>query len=169
VRPSAAGDDQLVGYVSHGTDLAPAQVERLVQGLRRVLPAALVPTAWVALETLPRTGSGKVDRQALPAPVRRAVAVSEPRSALEARLAGLWAELLGLEQVAVHEDFFALGGHSLLATRLIARIRDQLNREVPLATIFAHPQLGDFAAAIEHGDDGVQPPPIRRLPRRATA
>ena len=81
--------------------------------------------------------------------MRRAVAVSEPRSALEARLAGLWAELLGLEQVAVHEDFFALGGHSLLATRLIARIRDQLNREISLLALFENPTVSGLADVLE--------------------
>ena len=101
----------------------------------------------------------------MPAPVRRAAAVGEPRSALERRLAGLWAELLGLETVAVHEDFFALGGHSLLATRLIARIRDQLGVEVPLATVFAYPQLADFAVAVAAGSDASQPPAIHRQPR----
>ena len=146
VRASAAGDDQLVGYVCGAGEL---DSEGLAAELRQVLPAALVPTAWVALAALPRTASGKLDREALPAPVRRAAAVGEPRSALEQRLAGLWAELLGLEQVAVHEDFFALGGHSLLATRLIARIRDQLNREISLLALFENPTVSGLADVLE--------------------
>ena len=85
----------------------------------------------------------------LPVPMRRVVAAGEPRSALEARLARLWAELLGLETVAMHEDFFALGGHSLLATRLIARIRDQLGVEISLVSLFESPTVSGLADVLE--------------------
>jgi acyl carrier protein len=74
--------------------------------------------------------------------------------------------LLGLETVAPHEDFFALGGHSLLATRLVARIREQFGREIPLALIFAQPQLADFAAAVADISSSSVLPPIPSLPRR---
>ncbi|UCG73427.1 MAG: hypothetical protein JSV45_03350, partial [Chromatiales bacterium] len=80
------------------------------------------------------------------------------------RLAGLWAELLGLERVAVHEDFFALGGHSLLATRLIARIRDQLGVEISLLSLFESPTVSGLADVLEampeQGETGQTPEPI---------
>ena len=169
LRDSAAGDAQLVAYVCTETEVNPprpgvrpgqalAEVtpDTLRAELSRRLPAALVPSQWMLLEALPRLANGKVDRRALPAPVRRAAAVGEPRSALERRLAGLWAELLGLETVAVHEDFFALGGHSLLATRLIARIRDQLGVEISLLSLFELPTVAGIADVLEAMPDHNQ-------------
>jgi acyl carrier protein len=92
------------------------------------------------------------------------------RPGLEADLAQLWAQLLGLETVAPHEDFFALGGHSLLATRLVARIREQFGREIPLLAVFEHPTvsglariMADLPDAGEAGNRPVLKPVSRQL------
>ncbi|MGI9331395.1 MAG: phosphopantetheine-binding protein, partial [Gammaproteobacteria bacterium] len=78
------------------------------------------------------------------------------RPGLEADLAQLWAQLLGLEAVAPHEDFFALGGHSLLATRLVARIREQFGREIPLLAVFEHPTVSGLMRIMADLPDTAQ-------------
>src|SRR6202030_2526308 len=108
-------------------------------------PPQRAPPPFAPLPRLPLTPSGKVDRQALPAPPASAPGwrggdgdggYVAPRNRVEEILAALWAELLGIEQVGVRDDFFALGGHSLLALRLMARIRERFGRELPLAALF---------------------------------
>jgi amino acid adenylation domain-containing protein len=117
------------------------------------LPDYLVPSAFVTLEALPRTLTGKVDRKALPAPGR---ALEEsgrvfvaPRTETEGAVAAIWSEVLGLERVGVADNFFALGGHSLLATQVISRVRLTLGVDVPLASIFESPTVAGLAAKVE--------------------
>ena len=90
-------------------------------------------------------------RRKLPAPdyADAAAAYVAPRSPVEEVLAGIWAEVLGVPQVGVHDDFFELGGHSLLATRLISRVRDALEVELPLKLIFRNPSVEQLADAVE--------------------
>jgi amino acid adenylation domain-containing protein len=145
LRPSAAGPAQLVAwYVPAAGGVTPAGLRAALGG---VLPAALVPAAWVEVAELPRRANGKVAREQLPAPGRARVATG-PRSQLEQRLAAIWAGLLGLDTVAVTEDFFALGGHSLLATRLVARLRAELGVEIPLLAVFEHPTVSGLAQVL---------------------
>src|SRR5438046_10766053 len=96
----------------------------------------MVPSAVVEMEELPRTGSGKVDRRRLPEPEGRRPEMGEeyegPRTAEEQLLVGIWEEVLGLERVGVHDNFFDLGGHSLLATRVVSRMRTALGVGVAL-------------------------------------
>ncbi|TYC69783.1 non-ribosomal peptide synthetase, partial [Streptomyces sp. CB01881] len=108
----------------------------------------MVPAALVLLDALPLTPAGKVDRAALPAP-RLGGAGQPPEGDCEELLADLWQEVLGLEQVSRHDDFFALGGHSLLATRLTARIRDTFDTDLPLRTVFEARTLATMARRIE--------------------
>jgi acyl carrier protein len=111
----------------------------------------MVPQAFEWLDALPRLANGKIDRAALPAPrfERETGASFVPAgNELEAKLLGIWREVLQLETLGVHDDFFALGGHSLLATRVIARIRDQLQIEVPLINLFEYPTIARFGASI---------------------
>ncbi|QSQ54055.1 non-ribosomal peptide synthase/polyketide synthase [Xanthomonas translucens pv. undulosa] len=148
-RQDSPGEQRLVAYLV-GDGAAPSpEALRTQLGLR--LPDYMVPSAYVRLDALPLTANGKLDRRALPAPDASALALQTylaPEGELEILLAGLWSELLGVEQIGRHDSFFALGGHSLLAVRLISRIRSALGVELPLATLFTQPCLADIAIAL---------------------
>ncbi|MFN2168778.1 MAG: phosphopantetheine-binding protein, partial [Anaerolineae bacterium] len=112
------------------------------------------PGTFVFLEHLPLTPNGKVDRAALPevdaARPSLARPYAEPQSEIEARLAAIWAEVLDLDQVGIHDDFFSeLGGHSLLATQVASRIRDAFQLEIPLRRLFEAPTVAELAASIQ--------------------
>jgi acyl carrier protein len=150
-REDRPGDRRLVAYF---TRRHPVVVDELRDFLRTALPEPMVPAAFVVLDELPLTASGKVDRQALPVPesVAEVAALDDhepPRTATESAIAEIWAEILGLELVGVRDDFFALGGHSLLATQVIARIRSRLGANVPLQTLFLEPTVAALAAAAD--------------------
>ncbi|MEU4476411.1 amino acid adenylation domain-containing protein, partial [Micromonospora sp. NPDC023888] len=134
VRDDRRGDPALVGYlVPERPGVDPAAVR---EDLRRVLPDHLVPVAIVVLPEIPLTPNGKLDRDALPDPEFETSRGRDPRTPEEEILCGLFAEILGLEQVGAEDDFFDLGGHSLLGTRLISRVRSELGFEVRLLTLF---------------------------------
>lgn len=149
----AARRQRLVAYV---VTAAGAEVGRepLRRWLAESLPEYMVPSTFVALPELPLTANGKVDRKALPAP-KAGLGTGdggEPEAFLspfEEILAGIWADVLGREAVARHDDFFELGGHSLMAAQVIARLRRIVGIEAPLATFFEAPTLAAFAAAVE--------------------
>ncbi|APT30181.1 linear gramicidin synthase subunit C [Methylobacterium phyllosphaerae] len=116
------------------------------------LPDYMVPAAFVRLDALPLTPNGKLDRRALPDPDVDAYArqaYEPPREGIEAVLAGLWQELLGVERVGRHDSFFELGGHSLLAVRLLSRLPQALGVQLPLAALFGSPDLAGLAATID--------------------
>ena len=151
-REDVPGDQRLVAYVA-GT----AEVDALKQALRERLPDYMVPAAFVTLSTLPLTGNGKVDRQALPAPAGRAATaarrVEPPQGEIEQGLAAIWRDVLGIGEAEIgrHDNFFELGGHSLLATQVTARIRQAFDRGFVLRTVFERPVLHELAQAIEAG------------------
>nr|WP_298114508.1 non-ribosomal peptide synthetase [uncultured Pseudomonas sp.] len=143
-RQNPAGDAELVAYVV-ARDACPG-AQTLRQHLAEHLPEHMLPGAYVVLPALPLTPNGKLDRTALPAPERGGQrAYRAPRNERETLLAGLWAEVLGVEKVGLDDHFFELGGHSLTATRLISRLRSALNIEVPVRALFLHPTLIGFA------------------------
>ncbi|WP_212590243.1 non-ribosomal peptide synthetase, partial [Xanthomonas translucens] len=151
VREDNTGDKRLVAYVV-GDDEVVLNAEALRTQLGARLPDYMLPAAYVPLAALPLTANGKLDRRALPAPDADALATQAyvaPEDEREILLADLWHELLGVERVGRHDNFFALGGHSLLAVRLISRIRTSLGLELPLATVFAQPRLADLAQALD--------------------
>jgi len=155
--------DRLVGYV---TATAPGAVDHaeLRSHLRRTLTDAMVPSAFVVLDAIPRTPNGKVDRRALPAPVQPAGRGEPPRGATEELVAGIWREVLGVETVGRDDDFFDLGGHSLLAGQVLTRLRERAGADASVRLLFERSVLSDLAAALK--DDGTRPGPATapRLP-----
>src|SRR5437868_1292513 len=141
--------------------------------LNEKLPDYMVPSAFVMLDVLPLTPNGKVDKRALPAPDQSRPDLEEdyvaPRNPVEEVLANIWAEVLRLERVGAHDDFFDLGGHSLLATQVVSRVRESLQVELPLRALFESPTLSSLAEVIARGRlerDGLLSPPILPVPRR---
>ncbi|HEY0700495.1 MAG TPA: amino acid adenylation domain-containing protein, partial [Micromonospora sp.] len=163
VREDRPGDKRLVAYVV-GADLDVAELRRFVAG---ALPEHLVPSAIVALDSLPFTANGKLDRAALPAPDFAQLTTGRaPRGPREEILAGLFAEVLGLASVGADDNFFDLGGHSLLATRLISRIRSALGVELGIRDLFAEPTVAGLAGRCS--DAGRARPALRAGERPAT-
>ena len=144
---------RLVAYLAPhpGQDLDMAELRRL---LAEKLPEYMMPSAFVALEALPLTPNGKVDRRALSRlSVKRGITEKHfvaPRTPAEERLAGIWAKLLGLETVGIHDNFFDLGGHSLALAGMVALVQDAFRIDFPLELAFHSPTLGALAERIEN-------------------
>ncbi|MDZ8189313.1 MAG: amino acid adenylation domain-containing protein, partial [Nostoc sp. ChiSLP02] len=151
VREDTPGDKRLVAYIVADHDCTPT-TQQLRQFVKAKLPEYMVPNAFMMLEAMPLTPSGKVDRRALPAPdlygdrIEKYVA---PRTPVEELLAQIWAQVLKIELVGVYDNFFELGGHSLLATQVVSRIRTLFRVEVPLRELFATATLAELARSIE--------------------
>ncbi|MGW2472560.1 amino acid adenylation domain-containing protein [Streptomyces sp. NPDC001665] len=157
VREDLPGDRTLTAYVVLAPGEAPAP-GLLAAHVSRLLPAYMVPAVIQPLDVLPLTPNGKIDRAALPAPTApRTAAGRAPRSAMEEILAGLFADVLGVDRVGTDDSFFALGGHSLLATRLVGRIRTALHTETDIRTLFEHPTVAALATALEGAEGGTRP------------
>ncbi|WP_051240371.1 non-ribosomal peptide synthetase [Paenibacillus alvei] len=142
------GDSYLCAYViAEGT----VDANELRRFLGQQLPKYMIPSFFVQLEQMPLTPNGKLDRLALPAPDGNALLGAEyvaPRTVMEARLAGIWQRVLGIERVGVRDSFFDLGGHSLKATMLVSQMHKELNVNVPLRTVFQAPTLEQLAQAV---------------------
>ena len=169
----AAQDKRLVAYVVGEGGEAPS-AERLNEFLKTRLPDYMLPSSFVCLEKLPLTPNGKVDRRSLPAADDARTARVEgrvaPRTPVEELLTRVWAELLKVEAVGTHEDFFDLGGHSLLATQLVSRVRRHFGVELPLGSFFEAPTVAAQAALVEAAmcaEAGTPAPPITPAPRAA--
>jgi acyl carrier protein len=151
-REDDPGKKRLVAYVVGvaGTEVSTAQLREF---LREQLPEYMVPSAFVLLDSLPTTPSGKVDRRALPVPDRNRPdlvnAYVQPQNPSEVLLAKIWSEVLKLEKVGIHDNFFDLGGHSLMATMVMSRISEVFRLEPALRALFETPTIAGLSAHIE--------------------
>jgi amino acid adenylation domain-containing protein len=156
VRDDGPGGKRLVAYVvpREESEVTSKQLRGFVQ---EKLPAHMSPAAFMLLKALPRTSTGKIDRQALPASERAGTAPEEafvaPRDPVEDVLAGIWCEVLKVERVGVHDNFFELGGDSLLSLQVVARIRALLRVEIPLRAFFDTPTIAGLAGALRRDAD----------------
>ncbi len=173
-REDPAGDLRLVAYVVlHRTDPTdrthPSDLKSTISAwLRDKLPVPMMPSAFVILEALPLTPSGKVDRKALPAPdfePDRERPFTAPRTPLEERIAAMWRELLRIERVGVHDTFFELGGDSIQGAMFINRLQEEIGQIVYIMALFDAPNVADFAAYLERS----YPEAASRLDGRAGA
>jgi len=138
----------------------------LKEYLEKRLPRYMVPSSITLLGNLPKTPNGKIDRKALPNPDRIAHAgIQKPRNDVEKKIAEIWQEVLGVEQVGIDEDFFALGGHSLLATQIMARVEDFFSTKIPLSKLFESPTVAAMARSIESGNPRRDLPRMKRVAR----
>ncbi|WP_207281773.1 non-ribosomal peptide synthetase [Pseudomonas sp. FW300-N2F2] len=145
-RPDRHGVARLIAYLLGDAPPTPAQA-RTALGER--LPESMLPSAYVRLDSLPLTANGKLDRNALPEPDAQAYVQTRyeaPQGDIEIALAAIWCELLNVERVSRHDNFFALGGHSLIAMGLVERMR-QHHLRVDISQLFTAPTLAGLAAA----------------------
>jgi hypothetical protein len=151
LRDDGPGDQRLVAYLVPAGRPAPT-VALLRRALSEKLPGYMVPSAFVIMDALPLLPNGKVDRRALPIPGRARPDLVNPfvapRTSVEEVLASIWAEVLGLDQVGVHDNFLELGGDSLLAGRVISRVISRLRVEVRLRSLLDSPTVADMAVVI---------------------
>jgi acyl carrier protein len=170
-RDETDGEKRIVAYVVE-RDQSTVGSSPFRNYLRERLPEHMIPAKFVILDRLPLNGSGKIDRKALPEPDRqRSDAEGEyegPRNEKEEKLAQIWAGLLKLERVGIHDNFFDIGGHSLLATQLVSRISDVFEVELTVRSLFNAPTIARLALEIEQSAAPTVAqtrPPIRALPR----
>ena len=166
-REDAPGEKRLVAYV-----VAESTADELRRFLKDKLPDHMVPALFVLLDTMPLLSNGKVDWRALPAPDRARPELDKafvaPRTPAEELLAQIWAQLLDIERVGIHDNFFDLGGHSLLATQLVSRVREAFRAEIPLRRLFEVPTVAGLAESIEAArlvGQNLLAPPIVPIPR----
>jgi acyl-coenzyme A synthetase/AMP-(fatty) acid ligase/acyl carrier protein len=151
IREDESGDQRLVSYVVADEFNAPS-VTDLRAFVRSKLPEYMLPAAFMLLDRLPLTANGKLDRNALPIPDgewQSEETFVEPRSDLEWQLVEIWSEVLKLERVGVHDNFFDLGGHSLMATQVVSQIRETMGIELPLSEMFSYLTVAKLANKIE--------------------
>jgi acyl carrier protein len=151
VREDVPGDKRLVAYVVLREQQS-ATVGDLQSHVTKQLPTYMIPAAFVFLEGLPLLSNGKIDRRALPVPDSTNIGALQqregPRTPLEAAVAQVWSQALGIQFIDIHENFFTLGGHSLLAMQVTSRLRTTLQVEVPLRSFFDAPTVAQLAKII---------------------
>jgi amino acid adenylation domain-containing protein len=168
-REDEPGMKRLVAYVVPDANVE-LRCQDLQAHLKQTLPDFMIPAAFVIMDALPLTPNGKVNRRALPAPEYRPDERStyvEPRTATEQQLAAIWAEVLHVPRVSIHDNFFALGGHSLLAAQVISRACRVLGTTLPLRSLFESPTIAELAHHIQtqHAIPDLESSPIRRVSR----
>jgi len=145
------GSKHLVAYVVWKKGHTPQPVE-LRKYLKGRLPEYMIPSAYADLTSPPLTPNGKIDRKALPAPDGARPELEQafvaPGTPVEEELARIWSEVLGLNQIGIHDNFFDLGGHSLIATQVMSRLRAAFHVELPLRSIFETPTIAGLSLTL---------------------
>ncbi|MEA5567017.1 amino acid adenylation domain-containing protein [Anabaena sp. UHCC 0399] len=161
-RTDNTAEKQLIAYITYNSEKP--TLNSLRYFLKSKLPDFMIPAAFVMLETLPLTPSGKVDRKALPQPDISHFSENNdfaaPRNQVEAQLVKIWSEILNLPQIGVKDNFFALGGDSLKALHLISRIEQHFSKEIPLATLLTNPLITDLAIVIQDSNNQIRHSPL---------
>ena len=152
VAQNHGADTRLLAYIV--TDAKPSpDIRTIRRALAETLPPHMIPSAFVPLESMPVTANGKIDRRALPAPEQARPDLSvdyvTPRTNIEQSLARIWAGVIGLTQIGVHDDFFELGGHSMAAIQIVSQVIKEFGLEVPLQLLFQSPTVAEMAVAID--------------------
>ena len=170
-RDNAEGDLRIVAYIVPEREQAPG-IRELRSYLLKKLPEYMVPSAFVSIQHMPKTASGKLDRRALPAYEKSGLRLEEgyiaPRTQMEEIIAGIWCEVLGVEQVGVYENFFDIGGHSLLATQIMSRATSSFQVALPLRILFESPTVAALAERIDDergAETKLDLPPLRPVSR----
>ncbi|OUL22225.1 hypothetical protein BV378_25410 [Nostoc sp. RF31YmG] len=148
-REDEPKNKRLVGYVVQNPSFPSLDITQICDFLKQKLPHYMIPSAFVILPQLPLLPNGKVDRRTLPKPDTNIITFQDsfvpPRNAIEEVLAGIWANILRVERVGIHDNFFDLGGHSLLATQVISRIRETFKLDLPLRCLFESPTVAELS------------------------
>lgn len=153
---SAIGREaQLVAYLET-TSSSPTTATQLREDLKQIAPGYMIPSRFVVMESLPRTANGKIDRKTLPAPGRQRPVLADkyvpPRNDLEKLLADIWAEVLEIDEIGIHDDFLELGGDSLLALRLLLEIENRTGKEISAADFFQQSTVELMASVLQRQD-----------------
>jgi amino acid adenylation domain-containing protein len=156
VREDEPGNKQLVGYVVPRGGSSPT-AEDLREFVKQKLPEYMAPAHFVFLDSIPLTQNGKVDRKALPAPSQGDTSTDRefvaPRTDTEKALAEIWAKLLKVDRIGIHDDFFDLGGHSLMAMKAVSQIGEMFEVNLPLAVLLEAPTIAELAKKLGTGED----------------
>ncbi len=169
-RQDESGDKRLVAYVvADGNAIAICQLREYLQ---QKLPEFMVPSAIVLMDAFPLTPNGKIDRRTLPPPNFSPIELDDnfapPTTPIQELLSGIWQQILGIEKIGIHDNFFTLGGHSLLATQVISQVKKAFQIELPLRRLFESPTIASFSQlveqAIKKGAELISPP-IERVSR----
>ena len=166
-REDRPEDKRLIAYIVP-VEKPPPTVSTLRRALAEKFPDYMIPSAFVLLDSLPLTPNGKVDRRTLPAPDQSRPELEEsfvaPRTSVEEMLAEIWSEVLKVEKVGIHDNFFDLGGHSLAATRVVSLVIKRFNLELPLRSLFDSPTVAHMAAVItEHQGTRIKEKDLERI------
>jgi len=167
-RADTSGDNRLIAYLTAPSQVSAPTASQLRRYLQERLPDYMMPAAFVLIDKLPLTSNGKLNRQALPAPDQRRLELEQeyvtPRSLTEEVLVRMWSDVLEVQQIGIHDNFFTLGGDSLKMTQIVSRIRDCLQIELPLRRLFESPTIAELTMAlVQHQAEQVNPEQLARL------
>ncbi|PSL45611.1 non-ribosomal peptide synthase protein (TIGR01720 family)/amino acid adenylation domain-containing protein [Chitinophaga niastensis] len=166
-REDSSGNKRLIGYIIPAANF---DKEAVITYLREQLPEHMIPAVLVVIDYFPLLPNGKIDRKSLPDPEVNTTAVSDytaPETDIEKKLAAIWSLLLEVDEISVHDDFFALGGHSLLAIRVISAIRKQLGVEVAIGDVFDYPTIFSLSQQLSQRSAPTTVPALVRGERPA--